>query len=98
MFFEPPWARFSCHLTLSSAPPAISSGGRIGSGRFPPEKFPHFDQVKLPHYPEFENPAIRFFKPKDPTTQESEVRMKSLWSLLCAPGFVLSAFCSPPGS
>jgi hypothetical protein len=24
--------------------------------------------------------------------------MKSLWSPLCAPGFVLSAFCSPPGS
>jgi hypothetical protein len=24
--------------------------------------------------------------------------MKSLWSVLCAPGFVLSVFCSPPGS
>ena len=24
--------------------------------------------------------------------------MKSIWSLLCAPSFVLSAFCSPPGS
>ena len=30
--------------------------------------------------------------------QKSGVRMKSIWSPLCAPGFVLSAFCSPPGS